>query len=1587
MKNTSPSFIFDYKEVGLQIANQCHWLFKDRLDMDVESSLVFDVPTDLGAFRRQNQTLKAFLNLMWSESNKVITFEFPAPYHGVFILRSSDSNNAKLRYWFPLLIEKPGDWLIKDDENRSKNILIRAVPGGFSEYYSLPLRPKPNKISKKFFVTELNESKIEVLTGNEFDREQAIFFDQTGNDLTQYTIYDEQDLAHKRLQTYNTYILEKFLYSIIREISSNKDIDFEELMSNGCTENDQMKDKIWDCIVQKKQVISSRLFPVHQLKKYGRLKLFNPLNNIDSVSLLTSFRKIRQQKSYNPITHQNHPSYRNTICPVETPESSEVGLTLHLSAGAMTDIWGNLYSSHGDRNFLGHAASLVPFYQHNDAVRVMMGAKNMRQAINIRDSRTPTILAGNEQKIVEINEPLIQAGLLPPRFSNFRLGKDLLVAYMPWYGYNFEDAIVANSDLRDKGGLTWDYIENFESYLKPGILIDTTDLNSRNGDLIFKGETIAHVILNGERIPFKHNYGVNGTLERIQFHSHENPSCGGKLEWSIKVSEPLQVGSKLMARYGNKGVISKFLDPKQMPKFPNDSNLPRELRGKPVDLLLNPHGVISRMNLGQLMETQYTMAHKLGFKLPKELGKRFVHTDPKQLSEFFVINPPFDKYGRIQLEFGDNKRTKSPVTVGYQYFTVLKQIPSKKAHARGGHTRFTPYNTVTGQPVEGRARRGGQRIGEMEFWALAAHQADNIMNELLTERSDPAFTDSQTQTTQAILDHLYFFGFKFDQKGNVQKVSDGELIEKCFKLDSADTRYAVDTAKFQCPNCDYMLMDGVVLESRKSAERSKNSNLNVSSLFDSLSITIEFQNDLIFRKSDVSIGKNIEFSSHVGPISFSLFRNKSSVVKATFYIRDNQIVAIRRIEKDVFVEDLFSLFIVCPIHTSKKVIGKDPHRKVKHIQGGLYDDDIFGKPSPNSYSTGWGYIDLIDPLPHPSDNNKTIQYLPVLPLKYRFCNPQAFLERGEENEFTAQYSEIYNLSKDETKRELLQKRVKDLYWGVYRKVFGGKNKGKYGLIRRHGLGRRVDFSGRLVLVPDPSLEWDEVGLPSSFCSVLFGKEASVYATDSGAQTYLEQCKSVSNQSTNETEVIATIAKYVSEKKLRVLVNRNPSLHKYNILSFRPKAHLISEGMVIKLNPIVFKGFGADADGDEMSIYALKDPESLIESTLLSPKHPDNLLSVSSGQPVLDFDQDWVLGNFLTNNHQKDSEGRNDLWKILRYDSNYESIVLEKMRSSLKEVTDDGVSFSYLELVELAQNNKKIKTLFEGSATETIDQINTMIENMINVDLEGCVLDEKNPGFYFAAMALSGARGTKQTRQILGARGHLSPGPMGFKKSQKNFVIKESLLEGMKPDSAYLSTYNARSSMIDKNMGTYSAGYLTRQLVLSMWPWEVTEGDCGEKSISKCQHLVNRRVCNNCYGFDVPNGYPAGLIAAQAIGERCTQLSMASFHTGQSVSPLEEVRSILNTRSIPQEQFIDKVTQISTLSTIQPQHIELLWVVLNSLGKTKIEKVFNKQEYTLSVTANNGGFGRLKRDVNEMENKSLFCVHPIQKLLLSSWRRD
>jgi len=505
------------------------------------------------------------------------------------------------------------------------------------------------------------------------------------------------------------------------------------------------------------------------------------------------------------------------------------------------------------------ATAMIPFLEHDDANRALMGSNMQRQAVPLLKPEAPLVGTGMElraaidtgdlvlaknagtvtyvdaerivvehkdgqdeyelQKFGRSNQgtlihqrPIVSNGqkvkkgqVLADAASSERgemaLGKNLLVAFMSWEGYNFEDAIILSRRLVKDDELTSIHIEEYEIDARTTKLGDeeiTRDIPNRSeeslrnlddrgivrigaevgsGDLLVgkvtpKGETELTAEEKLIRAIFKEKarevrdtslkvpHGEGGVVIDVKTFSRENgddlpPGVNELVRVYVAKKRKISEGDKLAGRHGNKGVISKIVDEEDMP-FLED--------GTPVDVILNPLGVPSRMNIGQIMETHLGWAAAMGWFDDKEHGISYgerVHVatpvfDGAEIEDVDEVLVRWQKDhlkngGKIQMDV-DTKRPagtrasgkfrlyngrtgepfEEPITVGYMYILKLLHLVDDKIHARS----TGPYSLVTQQPLGGKAQFGGQRFGEMEVWALEAYGAAYTLQEMLTVKSD-----------------------------------------------------------------------------------------------------------------------------------------------------------------------------------------------------------------------------------------------------------------------------------------------------------------------------------------------------------------------------------------------------------------------------------------------------------------------------------------------------------------------------------------------------------------------------------------------------------------------------------------------------------------------------------------------------------------------------------------------------------------------------------------------------------------------------------------------------------------------------------
>ena len=494
------------------------------------------------------------------------------------------------------------------------------------------------------------------------------------------------------------------------------------------------------------------------------------------------------------------------------------------------------------------ATSMIPFLEHDDANRALMGSNMQRQAVPLLRPERPLVGTGleaqaardsgmvvvsrthgivsyvdanvvrvrvteengedysgreieyrlqkynrsnqdtclNQRPLVDIGEDVVPGQVLADGSSTeggeLALGQNVLVAYMPWEGYNYEDAILLSERLVYDDVYTSIHVEKFEIEARqtklgpeeitreiPNVSEDTLrNLDERgiihigawveSGDILVGkvtpkgesdqppeekllraifGEKARDVRDNSLRVP----NGEKGRVVDVRVFTREQgdelpPGANMVVRIYVAQKRKIQVGDKMAGRHGNKGIISRILPIEDMPYLPD---------GTPIDIVLNPLGVPSRMNVGQIFECLLGWAgDNLGmrFKITpfdemhgKEASREAVHGKLEEASHKPGKDWVFDSEnpGKIQLFDGrTGEKFDRPVTVGRAYMLKLVHLVDDKIHARS----TGPYSLVTQQPLGGKAQQGGQRFGEMEVWALEAYGAAYTLQELLTVKSD-----------------------------------------------------------------------------------------------------------------------------------------------------------------------------------------------------------------------------------------------------------------------------------------------------------------------------------------------------------------------------------------------------------------------------------------------------------------------------------------------------------------------------------------------------------------------------------------------------------------------------------------------------------------------------------------------------------------------------------------------------------------------------------------------------------------------------------------------------------------------------------
>lgn len=1173
------------------------------------------------------------------------------------------------------------------------------------------------------------------------------------------------------------------------------------------------------------------------------------------------------------------------VCPIVTPQSERVGLTLFRKIGK---------SETGSLSSLSPAPLLIPFMEYNNPTRLTLSSIMMCQAVPLKEPEFPLVKTGFEKKVAveskrcffaeddgkvqsidrqsitlkykksgEKKVPILKN--LTNNISKVRLGqisrvkkgksfkkgeiildysttqdgevvlgKNAIVGFLPWFGYNFEDGIVVSEKFAQN--FTSLHTKEFKERIPrlTNYYIEMKKVNEedevKKGDILLEYRQVQG---NGKKIRCW-DLDVKGRVSEVIEYFDENHN-EKVIKIKVNYERTLQVGDKLANRHGNKGIVTCILPQNEMPYF-------KENEGEVyLEVLLNPFGVVSRANCGQLYEASWG---RIAHKQRKPLIFQPLSSPTKENLQEALKKIELPEDGKEILYFQRNRKEIKigRVTVGHLYILKLNHFADETIHYRAKGDPKRDYLTATGQPTKGKKKQGGQRIGEMETWALEAYNAWKTLETLFTLRAEPSAPLKAFRMLLFLLRSIFLNPKLHDGDG---KNITNQLLEK---LDSESTlSYA-----------------SINMAGDKEVEKWSRGTVTNSTLKDAeLRQESALFSKKIFKNRDRAMG-HIELG-----------------VELPNPILDNEI--------ELIFEDEVVSSLKEKVKKIKEIDGDWIDRKISETEEQLqnYENAIAeSKESKESeerkkfrkrvkilrykkLTLGWIRNEDVR-------NRLVINKIPIIPPDFR---PLFIPEGGESivrknptdlNTWYAKIIEITNYVKKRRPPEMIlrdkQNQLDYLIRGL-RDCILKKIPGREGVFREYLLGKRVDFSGWGVIVPDPDLNIDECKLPNEM-----------------------------------------------KTKDSVLLVRFPTLHRMNLQSFQPSHH---NEKVIAISPLVTKGFNADFDGDCMAVYNTN-PSLKEEVRTLSPI--SNLFSPANGDLTITLTKDILYGlkKMIENGRlKKVLKGSNSISDVQKVKEHLEKLLLagtigkktlkKLVKESFKEATLSGVTLSVFDgdnpIFEVYAPNKveKYTQFLKG-----INDIKKFFEKVVQARRDQ--IDEK----------LGVAKAGFFTRQLVEA-------------SQKTRIIENDCqtLEGIiVSDKEWLFGRTLAETIEAGNMRLEAGEVITREL---------SEKLQGKKIKIRSPLTCNSKggICQKCYGWDLSKlnfpaiGTPIGIIAAQSIGERGTQLSLWKKGGGESVS-IKDARKLFSRKSNNVQVVIKKIKKFKIYGQdINQKHFE---VVFKSLKK-------------------------------------------------------
>ena len=835
----------------------------------------------------------------------------------------------------------------------------------------------------------------------------------------------------------------------------------------------------------------------------------------------------------------------------------------------------------------------------------------------------------HEEPIVKPGDKIKKGQLLAD--SNYTkngvlaLGTNLRVAYIPWKGYGFEDGNVISESAAKKLGSTHMYKETIR--LDPTVLMDSKKFSAyypialtkdklalldeeglaQVGQKIEPGHHLAALLR--KRVPrpednvlkgihkslvspyidasLKWDHDIPGEIVKIAKHDKE-------IDIYIKTEEPFAVADKLAGRYGNKGVTSLILP---------DNQMPHDADGNHVEVLLNPSGVPSRMNLGQLLETAAgKIAHKTGqtYKVQNFNGENLIKKVKADLAKHKLSDTE-------ELFDPETNSSLGKIMVGYQYINKLDHSVSKKFNAR----EVAGYSQPEGIPGKGHGE-GAQSEDVGFIYAMMAHGARNNLREMSIYKSEknpelwrairdgrPIPPPKPTFVFDKFLAMLKAVGINTERKGdNLQifPLTDKDVLAQSNgELKDAEQLRGKDLKELKGGLFDPELTGGIL-----------------GSKWTHMTLAEPLPNPIFEDPIKTVLG--IDEKAYNGLLEGKLHVDKlGQIVDTPTGLTGGN--AIKTLLSKVNVKgELGKLHEQFPSSRGQKL---DKLNKKYRILEAL---DKLGM-SPTVYIQN--HVPILPPkyrhiYPMPDGNLMTDDanhiYRNVILLNNKFKEGKEILPDEDINKMRMDlYKHMMHLtglgeSPDFSKRDIV---------GIINKI-EGKNRSKEGFFQGKLVAKRQDLTARSTIINGVDLMPDEVGLPEAMLRVLY-KPFILNRARAMGQMPLK----IRAELEDTTKDLSPMVKKMMELEMEnrpVMLNRAPTLHKFGIMAFKPRS---VEGLAIKLHPLVMKGFNADTDGDTMSVHVPITEEARKEAFTMMPTN--NIFNAKEDGLMLAPTQDSILG--------------------------------------------------------------------------------------------------------------------------------------------------------------------------------------------------------------------------------------------------------------------------------------------------------------------------------------------------------------------------